>query len=311
MPEILIEKDEAHTYMVLPDAGENTFWRRMIEHNRIKGMLSLSVRTVDNCRQYCYDVSSLQSMKSYAENKPLGYRQAYGILKGIAETIDGASEFLLSENGYLLMPEYIFLDAAESVWLGYFEMQDSTLGGQLQTLAEYMISAVDHREQQAGEFCYRFYDKMMEHASLYDLQEFLRLYESQTKRQESGAAGKHKKEKKKTEKTWYLAWQQDTRMGIMRFFCGSKSRTLIELLKFPCTIGRDASADYCIQNTGVSRSHLRIEMGEGRLYITDLHSHNGTWLNGRKLKAGAQARVREGDRIMIAGEVYRLQSLQI
>lgn len=311
MPEMLIEKEGAHTYMVLPDAGENAFWCRMIEHNQIQGMLALSVRTVDNCRQYCYDVTNLQSLKSYAGDKSLGYLHICRILESIAKTIAGAAEFLLSENGYLLSPEHIFLDAMEGVWLGYFETPENTLGQQLQSLAEYMIGAVDHQEQQARAFCYQFYDKMMEHASLYDLQEFLRQHKGQEKSVTASVNEKHKQEKKKTEKTWYLAWQQDTRMGIMRFFCGSKSRALIELLKFPCTIGRDASADYCIQNAGVSRSHLRIEKREGRLYVTDLHSHNGTWLNGRKLKAGTQARVREGDRIIIAGEVYRLQTLQI
>lgn len=323
MPEISIETDGAHTYMILPGEQEDAFWYRMIEQNQIRGILSLSVRTIDNCRQYCYDVTSLQSVKSCAEDKPLGYLQMRRILECIAETIAGASEYLLSENGYLLTPEHIFLDAMKGVQLGYFETSENTFGAQLQALAEYMLAAVNHQEQQARTFAYSFYDKMMEHASLHNLQEFLKQHEGQEEGVNkhclftpwAGDVGKkeseHKKEGKKTEKTWYLAWQQDTRMGVMQFFCGSKSRVLIELSKFPCTIGRDASADYCIQNTGISRSHLRIEKKECKLYITDLHSHNGTWLNGKKLKAGIQTRIKEGDRIMLAGEIYRLQTLQI
>lgn len=314
MQKVLMEQDGLQSYMVLQkEQKENAFWYKMLEQNRIQGMLDISVRVIDNQRQYCYDVTGLQPLQSYGEEHLLGYSQLKKILEGIAETIGRASEFLLSENGYLVSAEQIFIDGSCNVWLGYFETQEETLEEQLKVFAEYMLGIVDHQDRKAGEFAYRFYDKMMENASLHDLQRFLEKYQNGLQRQkpllQSRERAKDIKEEKAVQKAWYLAWQQDMRKGILRYFCGSKSMVMIELSNFPCTVGRDAMSDYCVRNMGVSRSHFRIEKMKEKLYITDLHSHNGTWLNGKRLKAGVQTRLRAGDRIMLAGEVYRLQVL--
>lgn len=318
MQKTLIEQDGLRSYMILQkEQEEDAFWYKMLEQNQIQGMLAISVRVVDNHRQYCYDVTGMQSLQSYGEGHSLDYPQLKKILESIAGTIAKASEFLLSENGYLVSAEQIFIDAFCNVWLGYFEEQDETLEGRLQMFAEYLLGIVDHQDRKAGEFVYHFYDEMMETASLQALQNFLGKYEEEKKTGlqsqkflfQSKEKSRDTDEEKGREKEWYLAWQQDMRKGILRFFCGSKSVVLIELSKFPCTVGRDAMSDYCIRNMGVSRSHFRIEKKKEKLYITDLHSHNGTWLNGKKLKAGVQTRLKTGDRIMVAGEVYRLQVL--
>ncbi len=47
--------------------------------------------------------------------------------------------------------------------------------------------------------------------------------------------------------------------------------------------------------SGVSRIHARLLMKEGALFVSDLESRNGTWINGRRLPSGQPHELRAGD----------------
>ncbi len=58
------------------------------------------------------------------------------------------------------------------------------------------------------------------------------------------------------------------------------------------------------EEQGVSRRHLRLSRRSSLIYITDLHSTNCTYLNGRKL-------IPDGDRLIRSGDEIRLGRLKI
>ena len=47
--------------------------------------------------------------------------------------------------------------------------------------------------------------------------------------------------------------------------------------------------------SGVSRIHARLLMRDGALYVSDLESRNGTWINGHRLGSGQLHELRAGD----------------
>ena len=49
------------------------------------------------------------------------------------------------------------------------------------------------------------------------------------------------------------------------------------------TLGRDGSCDIPIENSRISRTHLRLSDSNGNWSMTDLGSSNGTYLNGKKV----------------------------
>lgn len=53
----------------------------------------------------------------------------------------------------------------------------------------------------------------------------------------------------------------------------------------------------------VSRFHLEVHKRKNLYYVIDLDSSNGTYLNGRRLPAGAATRLRSGDRLALANAV--------
>ena len=51
------------------------------------------------------------------------------------------------------------------------------------------------------------------------------------------------------------------------------------------TMGRAARADFVVEAALVSRLHCRFRLDDlDRLDVEDLHSTNGTWVNGRKIE---------------------------
>lgn len=68
-------------------------------------------------------------------------------------------------------------------------------------------------------------------------------------------------------------------------------------------IGRSSELDMVLVEDMVSRKHAKISVAEGRITIEDLGSTNGTFVNGEKVK---QARLKEGDRILIGTSILKL-----
>jgi pSer/pThr/pTyr-binding forkhead associated (FHA) protein len=64
----------------------------------------------------------------------------------------------------------------------------------------------------------------------------------------------------------------------------------------PCVIGRSSQAGIELADPEVSRRHARLELVRGVLYVADLGSSNGTFLNGKAL-GQESIEVRPGDDI--------------
>lgn len=63
----------------------------------------------------------------------------------------------------------------------------------------------------------------------------------------------------------------------------------------PLVIGRSTAADVLVMDPEVSRRHAQLDVDGGTVFLTDLNSSNGTFLNGRKI--GDSIEVRPGDTI--------------
>lgn len=65
----------------------------------------------------------------------------------------------------------------------------------------------------------------------------------------------------------------------------------------PLVIGRSTEADVLVMDPEVSRRHAQLEADRGAVFLTDLRSSNGTFLNGRRI--GESIELRPGDEIDI------------
>ncbi|NCO37730.1 MAG: hypothetical protein COZ06_25540 [Armatimonadetes bacterium CG_4_10_14_3_um_filter_66_18] len=70
-------------------------------------------------------------------------------------------------------------------------------------------------------------------------------------------------------------------------------------------LGRDSSAEVVLVDQYASSRHAQIDRHEGRFYLTDLDTTNGTLLNGHRLKEPTY--LAEGDEIEIGEIVFRFE----
>ncbi len=73
-----------------------------------------------------------------------------------------------------------------------------------------------------------------------------------------------------------------------------------QLVNQVTTLGRSNSNDIVINDTSISRLHVRVENRGGQYYLVDNNSSNGTFLNRRKV---TEAPLKDGDNIM-AGRIH-------
>ena len=52
-------------------------------------------------------------------------------------------------------------------------------------------------------------------------------------------------------------------------------------IPLPCLIGRSREADLCVDSLLISRNHCRLDLHDGKIFLTDLGSRNGTVVNGQ------------------------------
>lgn len=75
----------------------------------------------------------------------------------------------------------------------------------------------------------------------------------------------------------------------------------VELLPFSeLTIGRSISCDLTIANRKVSRQHARFLYSDDGLYVEDLESHNGTFVNDRRVQ---REQIYQADRVSFGGKI--------
>ena len=85
---------------------------------------------------------------------------------------------------------------------------------------------------------------------------------------------------------------------------GLQNGELINIDKDTMIIGRSRTCDVVIPSAKVSRQHASLSRVDGDLYIEDLGSANGVWLNGEKI---TRAKVSPGDTFTISDETLRFE----
>lgn len=84
----------------------------------------------------------------------------------------------------------------------------------------------------------------------------------------------------------------------------------ILLTEFPFFIGKSGDkTHHTIEDSTVSRFHARIDREEEELWLTDLNSTNGTFLNGIRLVPFGRMKVNKGDSIVISRKRYEFKYL--
>ncbi len=100
------------------------------------------------------------------------------------------------------------------------------------------------------------------------------------------------------------------RLGPVRLFIGIEERGAHRAYEglAPFEIGRDKEAALALADPEVSRRHARFELRDGIVFVRDLESKNGTFLNGRRVDEPIEVRL--GDEIDVGTTRLRIEDLR-
>lgn len=74
----------------------------------------------------------------------------------------------------------------------------------------------------------------------------------------------------------------------------------------PLVIGRSTEAHIGIPDPGVSRTHLEISIKHGKVWLNDLGSANGTFINGKKMIPKSRAAYNDGEIIQVGSQRIKI-----
>jgi len=154
------KKEWMDTYLwVLPDhPTEESFEEKMIKCNPGSGRLEFLREEKDGEEYFCYKVTGKKALSSIYAVLSIGERQIRELLGQLFQTLEDGKEFLLSEEDFVLAPNYIFATLPQMTWeFCYVPGYHVALKEQLEGLFEYLLNRVDYEDKQAVALLYDCY----------------------------------------------------------------------------------------------------------------------------------------------------------
>lgn len=287
-----------HNYLILEEDGyQETYQEKMLVRNQIPGFLECRVSRLGERADFCYDITSRQSLSLVLERKKISAEEFLNLLKSLERAAESCVDYFLSPEKLVLNPEFIYLDPDE--WnpeFCFFPGKEEPMEEQLLGLAEYLLDRLDRQEPEAVTIGYEFYRMAGEENGSLEalLEKWKHLPEKKSADEkkpaedENGGTTFLRAEKKKlilkSEDRNWPDWQVEGET----FLIGKK---------------KDA-VDGWLKARGISRLHGKISREGDCYYLTDLNSTNGTYLNGGRLEVNEKARLRPGDSVGFADVRY-------
>ena len=106
-------KDTMHSYMIIPcpsEAETTGYQYRMLEMNRIEGILPCGLRHIDGESFLYYETTGRQSLNALYEGRKIPGAELFRLLKALAEVSGTLSGYLLDEQHLVLTGDQIFYD---------------------------------------------------------------------------------------------------------------------------------------------------------------------------------------------------------
>jgi pSer/pThr/pTyr-binding forkhead associated (FHA) protein len=86
---------------------------------------------------------------------------------------------------------------------------------------------------------------------------------------------------------------------------GSRKRQVLQMPSEETVVGRQQGCELRIPSPLVSRRHCRLTFRDNRLTVEDLHSANGSYVNGNLVER--QTLIRPGDQLAIGPIIFRVE----
>ena len=160
------EKDAEKQYAVLEGQETEEYGMKMLQNNKMQGMLEVQIKTIDNEKKYYYNITKQSSLEHLLETKQVSLELIETILVQIFQVIETAKDFLLDERNLALETKMIYLSTSypKTVEICYYPSYQRDSMEQMIGLLEVFLNQIDYKKEEKKkiEQFYRIYDKARE-----------------------------------------------------------------------------------------------------------------------------------------------------
>lgn len=169
MPQILNDSDHSY-FSVEADPGLREHYSlRMLEENRIDGLLRLSVCDDDGKLFLNYDITRMETLRDWAERHRLRSEDLRLLILTLKHVSAGLAPFLLDPAGIILEAESVYTDpVSHAPCFLYCPGRNGGFGEQLSAFLHTLMELSDHDDCRSEVLAYRMYRECQAHPNALD-----------------------------------------------------------------------------------------------------------------------------------------------
>lgn len=137
------------------------FQMRILERNKIEGILPVKGRGMNGNTFYDYDVSGKISIKAMYERSKIGSEDIKKFLLQLKETMERTTNHLLMQENILLKPEYIFYED-DRFYFCYYPSAKEDFWQEFHLLTEYFVQHADYEDHECVRIVFLLHKETME-----------------------------------------------------------------------------------------------------------------------------------------------------
>jgi len=134
---------------------------RILQRNKIEGILPVKGRGMNGNSFYDYDVSGKISIKAMYERSKISSEDIKKFLLQLKEIMENVSNHLLMRENILLKPEYIFYEN-DQFYFCYYPPAKEDFWQEFHQLTEYFVQHADYEDQECVRIVFLLHKETME-----------------------------------------------------------------------------------------------------------------------------------------------------
>lgn len=161
MIEYVHQMNRNYVKITKEEANEINYGIRMVENNKIEGLLPLKIVDINNKFSCLYDISGQISLEEKYETTEFSGEDVAYIIEFIKNMISRMESYMLDLDGIIFNPKYVFCDVGTGAWnliYGYSELGGARSG--LRELFEFILERLNHKDQTAVVSGYGLYKRV-------------------------------------------------------------------------------------------------------------------------------------------------------
>lgn len=173
--EIIYERTMTGSYMKIPVGIGGDFDERILLRKKIPGILSFEKNYLDGNPQYWYNISGKQPLETYCRMRDVTIEILEKLIISICNQLEILEWNLISTTCMVLDTDLIFISSDNQEFIFMIYPGGTTdINKEFRQLMEFLITKVDHKNQEAVTYAYGIYEKTLKgDMSLQDIRDYI------------------------------------------------------------------------------------------------------------------------------------------